>query len=119
MFSRGVDVSDFRSEYIRNLISVLRKVGLDKCSFEFYMNGDTKPLESEENRDLEKVPALLEEIKREHGLAYEIKDVTSYEVVPNVEQYIKSGGLMILKGRMDLRLGQTIMEFKIDLAKRA
>ena len=43
--------------------------------------------------------------------------VTSYEVVPNVEQYIKSGGLMILKGRMDLRLGQTIMEFKIDLAK--
>jgi len=43
--------------------------------------------------------------------------VTSYEVVPNVEQYVKSGGLMILKGRMDLRLGQTIMEFKIDLAK--
>jgi hypothetical protein len=43
--------------------------------------------------------------------------VTSYEVVPNVEQCIKSGGLMILKGRMDLRLGQTIMGFKIDLAK--
>jgi hypothetical protein len=43
--------------------------------------------------------------------------VSSYEVVQNVEQYIKSGKLMVLKGRMDLRLGQTIMEFKLDLGK--
>jgi type I restriction-modification system DNA methylase subunit len=43
--------------------------------------------------------------------------VSSYEIVQNVEQYIKAGGLMILKGRMDLRLGQTIIEFKINLAK--
>lgn len=43
--------------------------------------------------------------------------VSSYEIVPNVEQYVKSGGLMVLKGRLDLRLGQTILEFKIDLAK--
>src|SRR3990170_614131 len=43
--------------------------------------------------------------------------VTSYEIVPNVERYVKSGGLMILKGRMDMRLGQTIIEFKVDLPK--
>jgi len=43
--------------------------------------------------------------------------VGSYEIVPNVEQYVKTGGLMVLKGRMDLRLGQTIIEFKIDLAR--
>jgi hypothetical protein len=43
--------------------------------------------------------------------------VSSYETVQNVEQYVKTGGLMVLKGRMDMRLGQTIIEFKIDLAK--
>lgn len=43
--------------------------------------------------------------------------VSSYEIVQNVEQYIKTGGLIILKGRLDMRLGQTIIEFKIDLAK--
>lgn len=43
--------------------------------------------------------------------------VSSYQIVPNVEQYVKSGGLMVLKGRLDMRLGQTIIEFKIDLAK--
>lgn len=43
--------------------------------------------------------------------------VSSYEIVPDIEQYVKTEGLMILKGRMDLRLGQTIMEFKIDLSK--
>jgi type I restriction-modification system DNA methylase subunit len=43
--------------------------------------------------------------------------VSSFDVVQNVEQYLKAGGLIILKGRMDLRLGQTIMEFKIDLSK--
>lgn len=43
--------------------------------------------------------------------------VDSYEIVQNVEQYIKSGGLMVLKGRMDMRLGQTIIEFKMDLTK--
>jgi len=43
--------------------------------------------------------------------------VTSYEIVPDVEKYVKAGGLMVLKGRMDMRLGQTIIEFKVDLAK--
>ena len=43
--------------------------------------------------------------------------VSSYEIVPNVEQYVKTGGLLVLRGRMDLRLGQTIVEFKIDLAR--
>jgi len=43
--------------------------------------------------------------------------VSSYEIVPNVERYVKTGGLMVLKGRMDMRLGQTIVEFKIDLAR--
>src|SRR4030066_2247705 len=43
--------------------------------------------------------------------------VSSYEIVQNIEQYVKTGGLIILKGRMDMRLGQTIMEFKIDLSK--
>lgn len=43
--------------------------------------------------------------------------VESHEIVQNVEQYVKSGRLMILKGRMDMRLGQTIIEFKVNLAK--
>jgi type I restriction-modification system DNA methylase subunit len=43
--------------------------------------------------------------------------VSSYEIVQNIEQYVKTGGLMHLKGRMDMRLGQTIIEFKIDLSK--
>jgi len=43
--------------------------------------------------------------------------VSSYEIVQNVEQYVKTGRLLILKGRMDMRLGQTVMEFKIDLSK--
>jgi hypothetical protein len=43
--------------------------------------------------------------------------VSSYEIVQNIEQYVKTEGLMLLKGRLDLRLGQTVMEFKINLAK--
>jgi len=43
--------------------------------------------------------------------------VTSYEIVPNVEQYVKAGGLIALKGRLDMRLGQTIIEFKVDLVR--
>jgi len=43
--------------------------------------------------------------------------VSSFEIVQNIEQYVKTGGLMHLRGRMDLRLGQTIIEFKIDLSK--
>jgi hypothetical protein len=38
------------------------------------MNGETKPLESKKNCDVEKVPALIEEIKKEHGLAFDIED---------------------------------------------
>lgn len=67
-------MSDFRSERIKELMDAVRKVGLNKCSFEFYMNCETKPLEFKENRDVEKVPALIEETKKEHGLAYDIKD---------------------------------------------
>ena len=43
--------------------------------------------------------------------------VASYEIVPNVEQYVKAGGLIALKGRLDMRLGQTIIEFKVDLVR--
>jgi hypothetical protein len=43
--------------------------------------------------------------------------VTSFEIVQNVEQYVRTGGVMVLKGRMDLQLGQTILEFKIDLSR--
>jgi len=43
--------------------------------------------------------------------------VSSYEIVQNVEQYIKAGGLIVLKGRMDMRLGKTIIEFKVDLSR--
>ena len=50
-------------------------------------------------------------------LVKSIFGVSSYEIVENIEQYIKSGKVLVLKGRMDLRLGQTIMEFKIDLSK--
>lgn len=67
-------MSDFRNERIKELINAVRRVGLDRCSFEFYINGETKPLESKENHDVEKVPAFIEEIKKEHGLVYDIKD---------------------------------------------
>jgi hypothetical protein len=43
--------------------------------------------------------------------------VTSFEIVQNIEQYVRTGGVMVLKGRMDLHLGQTILEFKIDLGR--
>lgn len=43
--------------------------------------------------------------------------VSSYEIVPNVERYVKTGGLLALKGRMDMHLGQTIIEVKVDLTK--
>lgn len=43
--------------------------------------------------------------------------VSSFEIVQNVEQYVKTEGVMILKGRMDLQLGKTIIEFKLDLNK--
>jgi hypothetical protein len=43
--------------------------------------------------------------------------VTSFEIVQNVEQYVRTGSVMVLKGRMDLHLGQTILEFKIDLSR--
>ena len=43
--------------------------------------------------------------------------VHSYEIVPNVERYVKTGGLVVLRGRMDMHLGQTIMEFKVDLTR--
>jgi len=43
--------------------------------------------------------------------------VSSYEIVQNIEQYVKTEGLLVLKGRLDLRLGQTILEFKIDLSR--
>ncbi len=43
--------------------------------------------------------------------------VSSFEIVQNVEQYVKTEGIMMLKGRMDLQLGKTIIEFKIDLNK--
>jgi len=50
-------------------------------------------------------------------LVKSIFGVSSCEIVENVEQYVKSGKVLVLKGRMDLRLGQTILEFKIDLKK--
>ena len=57
-----------------------------------------------------KLIAFSEFLKSVFGLS-------SYDVVPNVEQYIKAGGLIALKGRMDMHLGKTIIEFKIDLAR--
>ena len=41
--------------------------------------------------------------------------VSSYEIVENIEQYVKAGKVLVLKGRMDLHLGQTVVEFKMDL----
>ena len=46
----------------------------------------------------------------------QIFGISSYEIVPNVEQYIKTGNVIALKGRLDIHLGQTIVEFKINLA---
>lgn len=67
-------MTDYRSEHIKELISIMCNVGLDKCSFEFYMNSEINPLKSKENRNIEKVPALIGEIKKEHHLAFAIKD---------------------------------------------
>ena len=75
----------------------------------------------------EKVKEYIQAAKKAHThagkmvafseLLKSVFGVSSYEIVQNIEQYVKTEGLMILKGRMDLRLGQTVMEFKIDLAK--
>ena len=62
------------SEHIQELINMVHKVGLTKCSFEYYMNGETKPLESKENRAVGNVPALIEEIRKEHVSTFDIKD---------------------------------------------
>jgi hypothetical protein len=67
-------MSDLRSERIKELVSRVRKVGLKKCSFEFYRSTETEFMKSKVNRDVEKVPALIKEIRKEHGLAFCIKD---------------------------------------------
>jgi hypothetical protein len=67
-------MSDFKNELIKELIDAMHKVGFNKCYLEFYVNSETKPLESKENRGVENVPALLEEVKNKCCLAYDIKD---------------------------------------------
>ena len=39
------------------------------------MHSETKPLSSEANRNVEKVPWLLKELKKDYSLAYEVKDI--------------------------------------------
>lgn len=68
-------MSDFEKEQIEELISrVCNADGLGRCRFEFYMDSRTKPRSLKENKDVEKVPVLLEDLGREYGLGYEVND---------------------------------------------
>jgi hypothetical protein len=74
----------------------------------------------------EKIEAYLQSVNAPHShtglliafseLLKSVFGVASYETVPNVEQYVKAD-MIALKGRLDMRLGQTIIEFKLNLAK--
>ncbi|MGA2913119.1 MAG: N-6 DNA methylase [Methanoregula sp.] len=52
-----------------------------------------------------------------HHLLESFFDTDVYETAPDVEKYIKTGSALKLKGRLDLRLGRTIIEFKTDFPK--
>lgn len=67
-------MNDFKSEQLRHLVGKCKAAELNKCRFELYMNGKTKPLRSNENLNIKKVPVLLEELKRTHHLDCEVKD---------------------------------------------
>ena len=80
-------MNDFKNEQLKVEIEELIEELIDKvrkacfktrneiqCRFEFYMHSETKPLSSEANRNVEKVPALLEELKKCYSLAHEVKD---------------------------------------------
>ena len=68
-------MSDFRSEQLKELISMVCKAAkLDKCRFTFYLHSEIKPTGWKENQNVEEVPMLLEKLKRDYGLACEIKD---------------------------------------------
>ena len=72
-------MSDFRSEQLKELINMVRKVCFRtrrkiKCRFEFYTQSEIKPGSSRANRNVERVPMLLEELKKDYSLAYEVKD---------------------------------------------
>ena len=68
-------MSDFKNKQIKNLIRTLFEAAESgKCRFEFYVNSEIKPWPSKENHNIEKVSMLLEALKRNHGLAYEVKE---------------------------------------------
>lgn len=51
------------------------------------------------------------------GLLKSVFGISGLEIIPNIENYIKTGEARMLKGRMDLHLGRIIIEFKINLKK--
>lgn len=67
-------MSDFKSEQLRHLIGKCKTTGFNKCRFELYMNSEIKPWRSSENLNIEKVPMLLEELKRTFDFDCEVKD---------------------------------------------
>lgn len=69
-------MSDFKDEQIEELIRrICEGGGLERCRFEFYRDSDTKPRSLKENRNVENVPVLLENLRRKHGLRYEVNDI--------------------------------------------
>ena len=68
-------MGNFESEVIEELAGkICRAARLKRFRFEFYMDSEMKPLSSKENQDVDEVPMLLEGLKREYGLTYEVKD---------------------------------------------
>jgi len=72
-------MGDFKSEQIEELVNMVRKAcihacELERCRFELYMNSQVKPRSSKENHGVERAPALLDDLRRNCGLACEVKD---------------------------------------------
>jgi len=74
-------VNDFKIEAIKELTDKIRGLTDETVRFELYLHSEIKPQESiKANQDVEKVPMLLEELKRDYGLNYEIKDTCKMSV---------------------------------------
>jgi hypothetical protein len=68
-------MSTFKDEQLNELIELVDKAAKNgRCKLEYYMNDEVKPVPTMKNHDIEKVPAVLEEIRQGHDFAREIKN---------------------------------------------
>jgi len=68
-------MNDFKSKKIKELTDKIKELPAETVSFKLYMDSEIKPWEyGKANQNVEKVPMLLDELRRGYGLNYEIKD---------------------------------------------